>query len=183
MTGVTMQLLDRDGALAELDGYERRARDPRGMYENIGAALVTSTQHRFDTSTAPDGTIWPPSLRVIASGGQTLKLSARLMRSITYIASMTGVEIGTNVIYAAIHQFGGTIRQAARTAILHFKTNKRTGASRFAKPGKADRAQKAAIGARVINMPARPYIGMDEDDPRTVINAAESWLAGEAVPQ
>ena len=182
MTGITMKLID-DDALAQLDGYAQRARDPRGMYENIGMALVTSTQHRFDTAIAPDGSIWPPSLRVIAGGGQTLKLSGRLMRSITYIATATGVEVGTNVIYAAIHQFGGTILKAAREAILHFKTNKRTGQSRFAKPGKADRAQKVTIGAHAVRMPVRAFIGMDDDDDRTVINAAEAWLAGEAVPQ
>lgn len=180
MSGITMKLLERDAAIEELEGYRQRARDPRGMFENIGLALVTSTQHRFETSTAPDGSIWPPSLRALASGGRTLVLSTRLMRSITFQASASGVEIGTNVIYAAIHQFGGAILQAARQAVLHFKTNKRTGRTRFAKPSKADRAQKVAIGAREIRMPARSFIGLDENDPGTIIKAAETWIIGEA---
>jgi phage virion morphogenesis protein len=183
MTGVTMKLLDQDSAIEALDGYAKRARDPRGMFENIGLALVTSTQRRFETSTAPNGSIWPPSLRAQASGGRTLLLSGRLMRSITFQASTTGVEIGTNVIYAAIHQFGGTIQQNARTAVLHFKTNKRTGQSRFAKPGKADRARKAAIGARTITMPARPFIGLDDADDRTILKSAEAWILGEGAAE
>jgi phage virion morphogenesis protein len=179
MSGIRMELKGQQAALGELAGYQARARDARGMYESIGLSLVTSTQHRFETSTAPDGSVWPPSLRVLANGGRTLVLSARLMRSITYQASASGVEVGTNVIYAAIHQLSGAIRQAARTAVLHFKTNKRTGQARFAKPGKADRARKAAIGAHTIKMPARPFIGLDDADDRSILKSAESWIAGE----
>ena len=178
MTGVRMQL-DQHAALKELAGYVERARNPRGMFENIGASLVTSTMHRFEQGKGPDGSPWPPSIRAIAHGGKTLIESARLMRSITFNASATGLELGSNVIYAAIHQLCGIIRQAARTAVLHFKTNKRTGQSRFSKPGKADRAQKAKIGARTIRMPARPFIGLDDDDNREILRIAEDWIVGE----
>lgn len=179
MTGARIDLKGNDDALAELDGYVQRARDKRGMFANIGMSLVTSTQNRFERGVGPDGSPWPPSIRALATGGKTLIESARLMRSITYIAAINGLEVGTNVIYAAIHQLGGLIRQAARTAVLHFKTNKKTGQSRFAKPGKADRAQKAEIGARTIHMPARPFLGLDDDDNRETIHIAEDWIAGE----
>lgn len=180
MTGVRMELTGQEAALGDLGAIIARTQNPRGLFENIGLSLVTSTQHRFEESHGPDGSPWPPSVRALATGGKTLIDSARLMRSISYQASDTGVEIGTNVVYAAIHQFGGVIHQAPRTAVLHFKTSKRTGASRFAKPGKADRAQKAAIGARDIAIPARPFIGLDEDDDREIIRIAEEWLGGEA---
>lgn len=178
MTGVRMQL-DNDAALTELAGYIERARNPRGLFENIGASLVTSTQHRFERGVGSDGNPWPPSIRAIATGGKTLIESARLMRSITYNATVSGLELGSNVIYAAIHQLGGIIQQAARTAVLHFKTNKRTGRSLFSKSGKADRAQKAQIGAHAIHMPARPFVGLDDDDNREILRIAEDWLAGE----
>ncbi|MGO3934753.1 phage virion morphogenesis protein [Rhodopseudomonas pseudopalustris] len=181
MTGalIAVSLKDADDALAPLAGYIARAGDKRGLFENIGASVQTSTMHRFETSKAPDGSLWPPSLRVKQHGGITLRLTARLMRSITYQADSDSVQIGTNVVYAAIHQFGGLIQQAARTAVLHFKTNKKTGQSRFAKPGKADRAQKAAIGAHTITMPARPFLGLDDDDEREILSIAEQWVAGE----
>lgn len=180
MTGVSIQLLGQDATMAELGGYVERAREPRGMFENIGLSLVTSTQHRFETSTAPDGSVWPKSLRVLAEGGLTLVLTARLMRSVTYQASASGVEVGSNVVYAAIHQLGGDIQQAARSAVLHFKTNKKTGQSRFAKPSKADRARKAQIGAQVIHMPARPFLGLDDDDSTEILRIAEDWIMGES---
>lgn len=177
MAGVSLKL-DADEALGTLAGYVARARNPQGMFANIGASLVTSTQHRFERGIGPDGSPWPPSIRALATGGKTLVKTARLMRSITFNASSSGVEVGTNVVYAAIHQLGGLIQQAARTAVLHFKTL-RSGQSRFAKPGKANRAQKAEIGAHSIRMPARPFLGLDDDDEREISQIAQDWIAGE----
>lgn len=174
-----VELQNETGALADLGALIARITNARPMYQDIGLALITSTHHRWDRGVAPDGSPWPPSLRVLAHGGKTLILTSRLYRSITGNASDSGVEIGTNVVYAAIHQFGGTIQKAARTAVLHFKTNKRTGASRFAKPGKADRARKAAIGAHSVGMPARPFLGLDQDDPRTIRTVVETWLSSD----
>lgn len=183
MTGIRLELKGQEAALAELGQYEKRARDPQGMYENIGAMLTTSTQHRFDTGIGVDGSPWPPSLRVLKHGGKTLVRTARLYRSFAYQAFAGGLEFGTNVIYAAIQQWGGDIHQHARTAVLHFKTNARTGQTRFAKPGKADRARKAEIGAHTVHLPARPFVGLDAEDDRAILNIAEKWLAGEAVTQ
>lgn len=179
MTGAMfqVQLKDAEGTLADLGELIERVENPTSMFEDIGLALVTSTHHRWDQGVAPDGSPWPPSLRVIAQGGKTLVLSSRLYRSITANASPTGVEVGTNVVYAAIHQFGGPIQHAARTAVLHFKTNQRSGTTRFAKPSKADRARKAEIGAHVQQMPARPFLGLDEDDPRTIQTIVENYVS------
>ncbi len=179
MVGVRVRLDGQEATLAQLGGFIARARDPLGMFEDIGNSLITSTHHRWDRGVSPSGSPWPPSLRVKKHGGKTLILSSRLYRSITYQASATRLELGTNVKYAAIHQFGGLINQAAREAVLHFKTNKKTGVSRFAKPRKADRARKAQIGERTIHMPARPFLGLDDADERAIIKIAEDWIAGE----
>ncbi len=179
-----IELADQELALSELGGLIARTSNPLPLFEAIGLSLVTSTQHRFDTGTGVDGSPWPPSLRVIARGGKTLVLSARLYRSISFQASATGVEIGTNVIYAAIHQFGGTINQPARSQTLHFKANKKTGQQRFSRAKGATHSKEVSIGARVIKMPARPFIGLDADDDRAITGIAEKWLAGQgATPQ
>lgn len=180
MAGVQLQvdLKDAEAALADLGNLIARLDDPTPAYEDVGQALITSTHHRWDQGIAPDGSPWPKSLRVKKYGGSTLKLSARLYRSITANASRTGVEIGTNVVYAAIHQFGGSIDQNARDAVLHFKVNKRTGTWRFAKPTKAATlAQKRRIGAHTVTMPARPFLGLDQDDPRTIATIFQNYLS------
>ena len=87
---------------------------PRPLFDEIGASLVVSTQMRFERGEGPDGNPWPPSLRAIVEGGQTLVDTARLKGSISHEASDTGVAVGTNVLYAAIHQFGGTITRQDR---------------------------------------------------------------------
>jgi phage gpG-like protein len=185
MTGALMrvELTDQDVALAELGDLISRTGNPTPLFENIGLSLVTSTQHRFDTGTGVDGSPWPPSLRVIARGGKTLVLSGRLYRSVSFQASATGVEIGTNVIYAAIHQFGGSINQSARNQTLHFKTNKRTGQQRFSKAKGATHSKEVTIDARAVQMPARPFIGLDDDDDRAILRIGESYLAGSGTVQ
>jgi phage virion morphogenesis protein len=179
MSGAGIQV-EAQAALGTLAGYIARTANPRGMFERIGASVVTSTQRRFELGRDPDGVPWLPSLRARAKGGKTLVLSARLMQSQTFIASDTGVEAGTNAIYAAIHQFGGIIRQAAREAVLHFRHNARTGRTRFAKANsKANFAQKAQIGEHTIVMPKRAFLGLDDDDDREIVRIAEDWIVKE----
>lgn len=181
MAGVTLAItLDGDAALKALASIGDRARNTRGMFELIGAALVTSTQHRFETGTAPDGSPWPPSLRARAQGGKTLLETGRLMRSVTYQASDSGVEVGSNVVYAAIHQLGGEIKQGARKASVTFKRSKRTGEllPGFRKASKDTETREVSIGARTINMPARPFLGLDEDDNRAIVTIVDDWIGG-----
>lgn len=184
MTGVGVRLEGTDAALAQLGGIVERVERPRGMWERIGMSLVVSTQRRFEEESAPDGSPWPPSVRALTKGGRTLTDTARLFQSISFNASDAGVEVGTNVVYGAIHQFGGEIKQGAREQVIHFKRNSKTGATRFAKANKrATFAQKAKVGPRTIKMPARPYLGIDEDDNRDIAAIAEDWLAGEGRAQ
>ena len=99
-------------------------------------------------------------------GGKTLVDSARLMQSITSNASDTGVEVGTNVLYAAIHQFGGTIR-AKTSRGLRFKIGKGRDASWATRQS--------------VTIPARPFLGIDAEDEAEIIQIATDWLTpGEA---
>ncbi|MGD9767967.1 MAG: phage virion morphogenesis protein [Pseudolabrys sp.] len=178
MAGAGIRIPGQGEAVDTLKGIVARLTNPRGLFENIGASLVTSTQRRFETGKGPDGSPWPPSLRVLAHGGKTLVLSARLLQSITYQASATMVEVGTNVVYAAIHQLGGMIRQAARQASVHFKTDKRSGKrlQGFRKASKAEEHRSVNIGPRVVKMPRRPFVGLDDDDQREIVRITEDFV-------
>ena len=76
------------------------------MFEQIGQTLVTSTIRRFEREHGPDGVPWKPSQRVLRDGGQTLTLDEYLRNSISAVARRDGVDVGTNIAYGAIHQFG-----------------------------------------------------------------------------
>ena len=81
-------------------------RIPRLAWAEIGQTLVASTLDRFESGRGPDDVPWRPSRRAREEGGQTLVDTSRLRDSIHHRASDDGVEIGTNVVYAAIHQLG-----------------------------------------------------------------------------
>jgi phage gpG-like protein len=60
------------------------------------------------TSTAPDGSNWEPSARALLEGGKTLVDHAHLRDSFTWdLIPGGGLEYGSDMIYAAIHQSGG----------------------------------------------------------------------------
>lgn len=112
--------------------------------KEIANHLEATTKRRFDQEQAPDGTPWKPSKRAIEKGSRTLTDRGYLKASIgsdwgrDYAAA--GPErSGAAAIYAAIHQFGGTI--------------------------KPKKAQALSFGGRVYSkvvLPARPYLGFDE---------------------
>ena len=85
----------------------RRVKDLRPAFDEIGGRLEASTRRRFETGIDPDGLPWPQSLRAKEQSGQTLVDSSRLRDSITRAVRDDEVRVGTNVVYAAIHQFGG----------------------------------------------------------------------------
>lgn len=161
--GVGIEVQSKD--LAEL-GHDlaRRARrlsDLTPLMDELGGAMVASTQQRFEEEKAPDGTPWERSARAVHEGGQTLRDSNRLYQSITHRAEPDKVTWGTNVIYAAVHQFGATIRAKSANALA------------FSLPG-GDFAQ-----VQKVEIPARPFLGVSRDDQAEIGRTVEDFLARE----
>lgn len=163
MAGVRIELDARE-ATAALGQIVRRARNPRPAFDQIGSYLVSSVIRRFKTEAGPGGRPWKKSRRALEQGGQTLTDRGRLRASITHNVLSDGVEVGTNVVYAAIHQFGG-------------KTKPRTIRPKRAKalriPGIGFRASVRHPGSRI---PARPFLGLDERDERAISRIVDRYL-------
>lgn len=184
MTGVTLRVDLDDGGLGDaLAQMIARGEDLTPAMDSIGMGLEASIIERFnETSIAPSGAAWQPSKAAQEEGRRTLIKSGNLRDSITHLAARDEVEVGSNVIYAAIHQFGGTIKQAARRQTLFFRQNSRTGevGSRFVKKGRSNFAQDAEIGAREINMPARPFLGVSDSDREMIRAELVAFITGGA---
>ena len=136
--GPDLSQLKRDlAALGDFDGL--------ALNSKIGEGLVSSTKERFENETAPDGTKWPKSYRAAARGGQTLSDKGRLKNSISYQASATKVEVGTNVKYAHVHQEGMEIK-AKNAKFLRFRVG-----GGWAKKKK-------------VTIPKRPFLGISDED-------------------
>jgi phage gpG-like protein len=175
---IDVSVAGSEPALQRIAEIYARLDRPRPMWEQMGEYGVMSTQRRFERGIDPDGNPWPPSYRALTEGGLTLVDSARLMHSQTYIASDAGVEWGTNAVYAAIHQFSGTINMPARTqTTFHRYDAKSDELSGFVKKGRANVAFDHAVEAHTIHMPRRAFIGLDDDDDVELVNIAESFIA------
>lgn len=85
----------------------RRAGNLRGAWEVVGEIVLNSIRRNFDVGGRP--TPWAPRSTLYPGRRANNKLlidTGRLINSIAKRAANTYVEVGTNVIYAATHQFG-----------------------------------------------------------------------------
>lgn len=143
-TSIRIEINDAEVRRA-IDGLISAAVNLQPALDEIGTMLVAATQQRFERGEAPDGARWPESIRAREEGGQTLIDRGHLRDSITHRASAEEVEVGTNVLYAATHQFGATIR-ARNARHLKFRLG-----DRF-------------VSKTEVTIPARPFIGISADD-------------------
>lgn len=116
MTGISyIVTLKDDAPRAAMAALIRRMENAHGFYKNVGEHLVNSVQDNFDTERAPDGTPWKTLSAVTLerreaeghAGSPILRISGALAGSINYRPSDEDVRVGTSLVYAAIHHFGG----------------------------------------------------------------------------
>src|SRR5690606_10662975 len=119
----------------------------------IGEKLVQTTRLRFDTQQSPDGVMWPKLAPATLkkkhkNANKILTLRGYLRGSLRWQADSNSVEIGTNKIYAAIHQFGGDIKMPAKQRTLYFKHNNDGSiGNKFVKKKHSNFAQTVNAGA------------------------------------
>lgn len=161
---ITVDVDDREWRAA-FKRLRKRMKDLSPVMDEIGASLERSTVRRFETGTAPSGVPWKPSQRAGEQAGQTLVDTGRLRDSLGRQASEDEVIVGTNVVYAAIHQFGGktppvVIRPRRKKALFW--------------PGLKHPVKKVQHpGSRV---PARPFLGISSSDERRIGRIFAAWL-------
>lgn len=135
---IEIQTAELDRALARLAASFK---DMTPIMRAIGGTLEASTEKNFDDEGARIGAKWKPSQRALRQGvftpansatgrrasyrrGETLRDTGRLVASISaggagHVSEVTpqSVFVGTNVEYAAIHQFGGKAGRGRKVTI------------------------------------------------------------------
>jgi len=156
MAGATFEITINDSGARDL--FKRLARRVSNMtpvFAEIGEIITESVQRNFEEKVSPEGEKWAPLAAATKARkrhpGEILVELGTLFSSIHPEAHRDHVSIGTNIIYAAVHQFG-----IGRYA--HLKT----------------RRVMPAI-------PARPYLGIRDDDWPEILDAIEHWIMQEAV--
>jgi phage gpG-like protein len=152
----------------------RRGQDLSPLMADIGETLLESTQERFQTSTAPDGSIWP-ALRD-GSGRQPL-LDTGTMRD--QIAPTTGrdfVELRATAKQARWHQEG------TDPYVIFPKNGKALafGADISIFGGARNRQAGKATVVKKVNhpgLPARAFMGVSAEDAVHIRALAAAYLA------
>lgn len=118
MAGVSISIdIDDSGVRTALAGLSARMNDLRPVMAEFGEILLESVQRNFEEHRAPDGTPWKPLSKRYGRWKASRKgrkltdillLNRILKGSIHPKVESRQVVVGTNTVYAAIHQFGGT---------------------------------------------------------------------------
>ncbi|PHY20813.1 phage virion morphogenesis protein [Caulobacter sp. BP25] len=154
--------IDHADVLAGLRRMRQVGEDLRPVLSDIGSELEGSTVKRFVTNVAPDGTPWKASLRAEKTGTPTLVLSAHLRDSIHHLVEANAVEVGSNLIYAKVHQTGAVI--SAHGEALAFTLY----GGQF-------------VTVRSVTLPKREYLGMSVNDNQAVVEIVGDHWARAAV--
>lgn len=136
------------------------ARDMTPALRGIGEYLANSSRDRFKTQTAPDGSAWAPlskwyELAKPVNQDNILTLHGYLCNTIHWQVFPDSVLVGSNLEYAAIHQFGGIIRPR--------------------------RAKALKVGGRLVGqvrIPAREYLGLSAEDVAGCEGVVADYLGG-----
>jgi len=173
VAGAGINLTVRAGRLHQrLYNAIKRFRNPRRGFEQIGEYMMGSVLKNFEEGGRPDP--WAPlkgrtllaraggarkaikkrgGLRKAAAkaiyGHKILIDSGRLRGSIHYLAGQSSVQIGSNLVYAATHQYGRRFTKARGS---------RSGSSTWS------------------NIPARPFLVMQEEDRSAVRDILHRYL-------
>ncbi|MCX5497318.1 phage virion morphogenesis protein [Kaistia dalseonensis] len=156
MTGVSLSTtIDDREARRAFGALQRLMADTTPIMAAIGTGLVRNVHDRFMDADDPDGNAWAPlnpGYAAIKRGPGILRASGMrggLMGSITQKANRDSVEVGSNKIYAAVHQLGATIEAKNATHL------------RFEMAG-------GLVAVKSVTIPARPYLGIGPADERTI---------------
>lgn len=157
LEGDTRRLLKKMKHFSDLDKKKVNAASEEVARE--------STLERFKQGRDPAGKLWKASKRAAWSGGKTLVDTATLRNSIHGKADASGFAVGTNLKYAATHQFGdpGRTIRAKKSKFLRFQVD-------------GTWVRKKSVR---IKIPARPYLGLSDDDLQEIKGTVEDFISRE----
>jgi len=181
----------------------RADREAGGVRLGVDGVVRESTLERFKQSKDPDGRRWKTSIRAAQEGGKTLIQSAQLRNSIHAKSDASGFAVGTNVKYADGGLPPAPVRVFAllepfQRRLAHALGQRRVDAllvdlreAPDPDPGRTIRARKKKalrfqVGGKWvtkkqvrITIPARPFLGLSEDDMQEMKATVEEFIQKE----
>jgi phage gpG-like protein len=151
-----------------------RGTDLAPVMRQIGIDLLQLRSQRFRQGRGVNGVPWKPKKHVIRGRKDPLIFSTAMSGSIAVQSDANSVTLGSVLPYARIHEFGGAIKQPPWKRDVLFREVGKKGSGRFKFAPNASKSKRlvsksVAYGARVINIPARPWLRIDAQD-RAAVN-------------
>lgn len=151
------------------DGLERLAKallDLTPVWYDIGEDLLVSHQDRIGRGEQPDGRPFAPRSaatlkrykKLGLSYGPPLNLSGGMRQNLHYSVAPNSLELGSNAIQSAVMQFGA----------------KKGSFGSYQGQGFGDTSSTVSIPWGDI--PARPFLGLSDDDQDAITQAVGEWL-------
>jgi phage virion morphogenesis protein len=154
--------IETDTITAALQAIQSRLIDMTPLMRQISGIMLDAVEANFAAEGRPK---WRPSRRATGQGGKTLQDTGQLAASIVSKYTQNQAMVGTNVIYAAIHQFGG------KTAphVIKPKNKKALFWPGAKHPVKSVKHPGSDI-------PARPFLSLTDSDYDTIKEKISEYL-------
>lgn len=155
--------IEGGNVLAALARLQQAAINASPVMAAIAGVMHDAVEENFAQQGRPKWAGLKPPISKRRQGGMILQDTGRLASSIEQHHDATTATVGTNVKYAAIHQFGG---KTSPHVIL-------------------PRNKKAlAFGGRVVkkvnhpgsNIPARPFLALTSEDEERIVAKVNAYL-------
>lgn len=168
-----------DSARLTLRRVQNLGEDPAPLLHIAASIFEASVLRRFDEEKGPGGIPWPKSKRALgqargANGkkqaGKTLTDTGDLRDSIRTAVRPNEVEVGSDGLKNPVKAIANQEGSHRQTVVVR---HTRIVNSAFGIPLPQPTTQNVRAHGRVTNLPARPFVGFDEDDKRDL---GEAWL-------
>jgi len=134
---ISVEVSDRK-VIDYVDALRAKVTDLRPALDDVGENVEQKVRLLFTDGEDPQGRPWK-ALKF--RQGEPLRDTGQLMNSITHRASESEVEVGTNLKYAHVHQFGAEIKPVKAKMLVFTPRG-------FSHP----------IFAKKVTIPARPFL-------------------------
>jgi len=173
MAGDSIKIEVKEDARPLLRAIIQRVRNARPVLRALGQIGVDAVQGNFDAQGRPK---WKKRKRAPKRGGgrgyKILTLSGRLRNSVHSRVEGQEVKVGTNVVYAGVHNRGYSGTQQV-------KAHERKMRSVFGRKLRTPVIARVGAFSRRMVIPQREFLVIPEADQREMARTAVSWLLGE----
>jgi phage gpG-like protein len=155
---LSLKINGAEKASESLSKLALKAEDVPSFLKGLGVVLQRVTLDRFKSQTDPHGKAWqklaPLTIAIRGNSNPILTRSGILKSSINTQVSGSTLSIGSNLVYAAIQQYGGTIKAKNASGRLWIPTSSKAG----------NKTKRGFVTPQSVTLPPRPYIGFGHKD-------------------